>query len=128
MNPGVYSVKHSRIVFALTFIFIVGGIFAYRNLGRLEDPEFTIKQALIITPYLGASPEEVAREVTNPIESAVQQMGRKADRMPAPASSEPPAHELDVVVPGGEQPLVKRLLYGPDRRGDHAADGASERA
>ncbi|HEY6374118.1 MAG TPA: efflux RND transporter permease subunit [Edaphobacter sp.] len=76
MNPGVYSIKHSRIVFALTFIFVVGGIFAYLNLGRLEDPEFTIKQALIVTQYPGASPEEVAREVTNPIESACQQMGQ----------------------------------------------------
>jgi len=76
MNPGVYSVKHSRIVFALTFIFVIGGIYAYQNLGRLEDPEFTIKQALIITPYPGASPEEVTREVTNPIESACQQMGQ----------------------------------------------------
>ena len=76
MNPAVYSVKNSRIIFALTFIVLVGGIFAYKNLGRLEDPEFTIKQALIVTPYPGASPEEVAREVTNPIESAVQQMGQ----------------------------------------------------
>src|SRR5579871_1365433 len=76
MNPGVYSIKHSRIVFALTFIFVIGGIYAYNNLGRLEDPEFTIKQALIITPYPGASPEEVAREVTNPIESACQQTGQ----------------------------------------------------
>jgi multidrug efflux pump subunit AcrB len=76
MNPGVYSVNHSRIIFALTFIVLVGGVFAYQNLGRLEDPEFTIKQALIVTPYPGASPEEVAREVTNPIESACQQMGQ----------------------------------------------------
>ena len=76
MSPGVYSVKHSRIIFALTFIVIVGGIFAYQNLGRLEDPEFTIKQALIVTPYPGGSPQEVAQEITNPIENAVQQMGQ----------------------------------------------------
>ena len=76
MNPGVYSIKYNRIVFALTFIFVIGGIYAYQNLGRLEDPEFTIKQALIVTLYPGASPEEVAREVTNPIESACQQMGQ----------------------------------------------------
>jgi multidrug efflux pump subunit AcrB len=76
MSPGVYSVKHSRIIFALTFIVIVGGIYAYQNLGRLEDPEFTIKQALIVTPYPGGSPQEVAQEITNPIENAVQQMGQ----------------------------------------------------
>ena len=45
-------------------------------MGRLEDPEFTIKEALIITPYPGASAEEVAKEVTNPIESACQQLGQ----------------------------------------------------
>src|SRR5262249_46724572 len=40
------------------------------------DPEFTIKEALIVTPYPGASAEEVAREVTNPIENACQQLGQ----------------------------------------------------
>ena len=48
---------------------LVGGIVAYQNIGRLEDPEFTIKEALIVTPYPGASAEEVAQEVTNPIET-----------------------------------------------------------
>src|SRR4029077_9650611 len=42
----------------------------------LRFPEFTIKEALIITPYPGASAEEVAKEVTNPIERAVQQLGQ----------------------------------------------------
>src|SRR5690606_1164119 len=55
---------------------IVGGLLAYQRLGRLEDPEFTIKEALIVTSYPGASAEEVAREVTNPIEIAVQQLGQ----------------------------------------------------
>src|SRR5215510_10568662 len=55
---------------------LLGGFVAYQRLGRLEDPEFTIKEALIITPYPGASPEEVAKEVTNPIESACQQLGQ----------------------------------------------------
>jgi multidrug efflux pump subunit AcrB len=54
------------------FFVLLGGCFAYPRLGRLEDPEFTIKEALIITRYPGAIPEEVAKEVTNPIESAGQ--------------------------------------------------------
>jgi multidrug efflux pump subunit AcrB len=69
----------------MAFIVFVGGIFAYNSLGRLEDPEFTIKQALIITPYPGASPEEVAKEVTNPIENACQQMGQ-VDRVESESS------------------------------------------
>src|SRR5215831_14066700 len=55
---------------------LLGGIVAYHRLGRLEDPEFTIKEALIITPYPGASADEVAKEVTNPIESGCQQLGQ----------------------------------------------------
>src|SRR5215472_6524161 len=76
MNPGIFSVQRPRIILFLTFMLFVGGILAYRGLGRLEDPEFTIKQALVITPYPGASPEDVAKEVTNPIESACQQLGQ----------------------------------------------------
>ena len=76
MNPGVFSVTHSRIVFTALAFAVIGGFVAYKGLGRLEDPEFTIKEALIVTPYPGASPEDVAKEVTNPIETAVQQLGQ----------------------------------------------------
>lgn len=76
MNPGVLSVTYNRVVFVAMALALVGGIIAYRALGRLEDPEFTIKEALIITPYPGASAEDVALEVTNPIERACQQLGQ----------------------------------------------------
>lgn len=76
MNPGEFSVRNNRMVLVAMLMAIVGGIVAYLNIGRLEDPEFTIKQALIITPYPGASAEEVAQEVTNPIEIACQQLGQ----------------------------------------------------
>jgi len=71
VNSGEFSVRNNRIVLAAAAIAILGGIGAYVRMGRLEDPEFTIKEALIITPYPGASAEEVAKEVSNPIESAV---------------------------------------------------------
>ncbi len=76
MNPGVLSVRNDRVVFVAMLFVLLGGIVAYQQIGRLEDPEFTIKEALIITPYLGASAEEVAQEVTNPIENACQQLGQ----------------------------------------------------
>jgi multidrug efflux pump subunit AcrB len=76
MNPGVYSVQRNRVIFVAMAFLLIGGIVAYQNMGRLEDPEFTIKEALIITPYPGASAEEVSLEVTNPIENACQSMGQ----------------------------------------------------
>src|SRR5262249_23470549 len=76
MNPGVLSVRNSRVVFVAMLFVLIGGVVAYRQMGRLEDPEFTIKEAQIITPYPGASAEEVAQEVTNRIENACQQLGQ----------------------------------------------------
>ena len=60
----------------LAIIAIVGGMYSFNNMGRLEDPEFTIKDALVVTPYPGASAEEVEQEVSNQIEMAVQQLGQ----------------------------------------------------
>jgi multidrug efflux pump subunit AcrB len=60
----------------LTVVAIVGGLYSFNNMGRLEDPEFTIKDALVVTPYPGASAAEVELEVTDEIEMAVQQLGQ----------------------------------------------------
>jgi hypothetical protein len=51
MNPGEFSVRNDRVLYVAMLFVIVGGLVAYRQMGRLEDPEFTIKEALIITPY-----------------------------------------------------------------------------
>jgi multidrug efflux pump subunit AcrB len=76
MNPGEFSIRHNRVAFVAMFLLVIGGVVGYRSMGRLEDPEFTIKDALIITPYPGASAKEVAEEVTDPVERAVQQLGQ----------------------------------------------------
>ncbi|MEE9141386.1 MAG: efflux RND transporter permease subunit [Gammaproteobacteria bacterium] len=60
----------------LTVVMIVGGMYSYSRLGRLEDPEFTIKDALIYTPYPGATATEVEEEITDTIEIAVQKLGQ----------------------------------------------------
>src|SRR5215831_14575873 len=85
MNPGVFSVTHNRIIFTALVVAVIGGFIAYMGMGRLEDPEFTIKEARIITAYPGASPEEVTNEVTNPIERACQQLGQ-LDRVDSESS------------------------------------------
>ncbi|WP_425613702.1 efflux RND transporter permease subunit [Anatilimnocola sp. NA78] len=76
MNLGVLSVRNDRVLYMAMALIVIGGFVAYNRMGRLEDPEFTIKEALIITPYPGASAEEVAKEVTTHIESACQQLGQ----------------------------------------------------
>lgn len=76
MNVAEAAIRYRTITLVMTVLVIGGGILAYESLGRLEDPEFTIKEAQIFTNYPGASAMEVAEEVTDEIETAVQQMGQ----------------------------------------------------
>jgi len=76
MNLAELSLQNRVTTLVLTTVLVVGGIQSFQQLARLEDPEFTIKEALVFTPYSGASPVEVEREVTEKIERAVQQMSQ----------------------------------------------------
>ena len=76
MNIAEFAIKKNVITWTLTVVMLFLGYFAYKGLPRLEDPEFAIKEAVILTPYPGASPEEVQEEVTEVIEKACQEMGQ----------------------------------------------------
>jgi multidrug efflux pump subunit AcrB len=76
MNIAEYAIRKKTVTLVLTFLLFGGGLLSYEKLGRLEDPEFTIKDALIITNYPGALPSEVEEEVTDVIETAVQQLAQ----------------------------------------------------
>jgi multidrug efflux pump subunit AcrB len=76
MNPVAFTIRHRVVVVVLILSVVVGGLFAYFNLCRLEDPTFTIKEACVYTSYPGAMPHEVEEEVTDVIESEIQRMGQ----------------------------------------------------
>ncbi len=76
MNIAELSIQKSVITWVMTILLVVVGAVSFNNLSLLEDPEFTIKEAVIMTPYPGASAAEVEEEVTNVIEKAVQQLGQ----------------------------------------------------
>jgi multidrug efflux pump subunit AcrB len=76
MNLAEWTIRKSLLSWVITILFLVVGWQSYQKLSRLEDPEFTIKDAVIMTPYSGASAAEVETEVTNVIEKAIQQMGQ----------------------------------------------------
>jgi multidrug efflux pump subunit AcrB len=74
MDVAGYFIKRRVTSWLVALILGVGGLIAFLGLGRLEDPAFTIKSALIVTLYPGASPEQVEEEVTYPLENAIQQL------------------------------------------------------
>ena len=71
-NAATYFIKHTTTSWMMLLILLVGGAISYSGLGRLEDPQFTIKEAMVFTYYPGASPLQVEEEVTSPIENAIQ--------------------------------------------------------
>jgi multidrug efflux pump subunit AcrB len=70
------ALKNRTVTLFAVFLLLVGGIGSFFTLGQLEDPDFTVKVAMIITQYPGASPQEVEQEVTGKIEAALQEMGQ----------------------------------------------------
>ncbi len=74
MNLSEISIKNPLICSIVILICLIGGWRAYESMPRFEDPEFTIRVAKVYTQYAGASPEEVLNEVTEPLETAIQQL------------------------------------------------------
>ncbi|MEH0717531.1 efflux RND transporter permease subunit VmeI [Vibrio alginolyticus] len=71
---AAYFIRNRVISWMVALIFLIGGIATFFGLGRLEDPAFTIKDAMVVTSYPGATPQQVEEEVTYPIEKAIQQL------------------------------------------------------
>lgn len=69
-----FGLQYKAVMGLITFIMVVGGLFSFFSLGRLEDPPFSVKSALVITQYPGATPKEVEQEVTDRLETAIHQM------------------------------------------------------
>lgn len=86
MNPGIFAMKNRLITMIVILASLVGGWYAYENMARFEDPEFTIRTAVVITQYPGATPTEVANEITEPLETAIQQM-QEVDKITSTSSA-----------------------------------------
>ena len=74
MNLPALAIEKKPITYFTALLILLGGIACYFQLGQLEDPEFTVKTASIVTEYPGASAEEVELEVTDPIETKLHEM------------------------------------------------------
>ncbi|WP_063707568.1 efflux RND transporter permease subunit [Pseudoalteromonas gelatinilytica] len=74
MSFAALAIERKVISWMFALFLLIGGTVAYFGLGQLEDPEFTLKKAMVITLYPGASPQQVEEEVTFPIENAIQQL------------------------------------------------------
>ena len=74
MNLAALAIEKRAVTYFAIFLVVLAGIGAFFSLGQLEDPEFTVKTAVVTTPYPGTSPEEIELEVTDRIEPAIQEL------------------------------------------------------
>jgi multidrug efflux pump subunit AcrB len=74
MDLARYAICKPVNIWVLVLICLIGGVVAFFEMGRLEDPEFTIKEAIVTVQYPGATALEVEQEVTEPLESAIQEL------------------------------------------------------
>lgn len=74
MSIAEYSIKNKVISWLFLVILAVGGYTSFMDLGRLEDPAFTIKDAMIISTYPGATSQEVEEELTYPLEKEIRKL------------------------------------------------------
>ncbi len=74
MSIAQFCVEKKTVTGFTTVVLLVAGLVAFFQLGKLEDPEFSIKSATVTTTYPGASAAEVELEVTDPLEIAIQEM------------------------------------------------------
>ncbi|MCR9059677.1 MAG: efflux RND transporter permease subunit, partial [Rhodobacteraceae bacterium] len=74
MDIARYSIEKPVNTWMIVLMALLGGLWGLTSVGRLEDPAFTIKEAQVITGYPGATAAEVENEITEVLETAIQQM------------------------------------------------------
>ena len=74
MNLPVYSLENKKIIYFFLAIMLIGGIYSFFKLPKKEASPFVIKQAVLVTQYPGATPQEVEKLITEPIEREIQSM------------------------------------------------------
>jgi len=72
INLTEWAIRHKSLVIYFMLICMVAGVSAYRQLGRNEDPEFTVKTMVVQTLWPGATREETMQQVTDRIEKKLQ--------------------------------------------------------
>lgn len=71
-NLTELSLKHRTLVWYFIIVAIIGGVFSYFQLGRMEDPQFTIRQMVISAAWPGATAEQMQNQVTDKLEKKLQ--------------------------------------------------------
>src|SRR5437588_12202995 len=74
LNLSQWAITHQSLVLFLIILLAAAGIYSYRNLGRAEDPSFTIKTMIVQVAWPGATAAEMQEQVADKVETKLQEL------------------------------------------------------
>jgi multidrug efflux pump subunit AcrB len=72
-NLTEWALNHKELVYYFILVIFIMGVFSYQRLGRMEDPDFVIRQMLVSVAWPGASARQIEEQVTDKIEKKLQE-------------------------------------------------------
>lgn len=72
LNLTEWALNNKTLVYFFVLLVFVGGLFSYQKLGRMEDPDFVIRQMVVSVAWPGASASQVEEQITDKIEKKLQ--------------------------------------------------------
>ncbi|HWQ42969.1 MAG TPA: efflux RND transporter permease subunit [Desulfosporosinus sp.] len=73
-NLTAWALNHKHFLYFFMALFFMMGIVSYQKLGRMEDPDFTIKQMVVTVAWPGATARQMEEQVTDKIEKKLQDL------------------------------------------------------
>nr|CRH04422.1 Putative AcrB/AcrD/AcrF family protein [Candidatus Magnetococcus massalia] len=74
MNLSEIAFRYRRLIFVMLAVLLVYGALSYFTLPAREDPEITIREALVVTQYPGLTPERVENLITRKLEEEIRKI------------------------------------------------------
>lgn len=71
-NLSEWALNHQELIFFFIILTVIAGVISYLSLGRMEDPDFVVRQMVVAVGWPGASARQVEEQVTDKIEKRIQ--------------------------------------------------------
>ena len=73
-NLAEWALKHKSIIYYFMAVLLTFGIFSFTHMGRMEDPDFTMRTMVVGVAWPGASPQEMSDQVTDKLEEKLRDL------------------------------------------------------
>ena len=73
-NLADWALRHKSIIYYFIAVLLTFGIFSFTHMGRMEDPDFTMRTMVVGVSWPGASPQQMSDQVTDKLEEKLRDL------------------------------------------------------